>query len=48
MPKDTVEYLMSCGLKDALYSFRVADLTDELFGTLSPCPLQVKYSNWKD
>lgn len=40
MPKDTVEYLLSSGLKNALYSIRAADLTEELFGTLLPCPFQ--------
>ncbi|XP_009775697.1 uncharacterized protein [Nicotiana sylvestris] len=38
MPKDTEEYLLSCGLKNALYSIRAADLTEDLFGTLVPCP----------
>lgn len=41
MPKDTEEYLLSCGLKNALYSVRAADLTEDLFGTLVPCPFQV-------
>ncbi|XP_016461043.1 uncharacterized protein LOC107784424 isoform X3 [Nicotiana tabacum] len=40
MPKDTEEYLLSCGLKNALYSIRAADLTEDLFGTLIPCPFQ--------
>ncbi|VFQ59445.1 unnamed protein product [Cuscuta campestris] len=40
MPKDTEEYLLSCGLKNALYSFRAQDLTDDLFGSLVPCPFQ--------
>ncbi|XP_009587392.1 uncharacterized protein LOC107808198 isoform X3 [Nicotiana tabacum] len=40
MPKDTEEYLLSCGLKHALYSIRAADLTEGLFGTLVPCPFQ--------
>ncbi|XP_015168074.1 uncharacterized protein [Solanum tuberosum] len=40
MPKDTEEYLLSCGLKNALYSIRAADLTEDLFGTLVPCPFQ--------
>ncbi|KAK6790542.1 hypothetical protein RDI58_009623 [Solanum bulbocastanum] len=38
MPKDTEEYLLSCGLKNALYSIRATDLTEDLFGTLVPCP----------
>ncbi|KAJ8563085.1 hypothetical protein K7X08_031537 [Anisodus acutangulus] len=40
MPKDTEEYLLSCGLKNALYSIRAADLTEGLFGTLVSCPFQ--------
>ncbi|XP_060184422.1 uncharacterized protein LOC132614082 isoform X1 [Lycium barbarum] len=40
MPKDTEEYLLSCGLKNALYSIRAADLTEDLFGALVPCPFQ--------
>ncbi|TMX05171.1 hypothetical protein EJD97_002032 [Solanum chilense] len=40
MPKDTEDYLLSCGLKNALYSIRAADLTEDLFGTLVPCPFQ--------
>ncbi|KAI3452771.1 hypothetical protein Pfo_009434 [Paulownia fortunei] len=40
MPKDTEKYLLSCGLKNALYSIRASDLTEELFGTLVACPLQ--------
>lgn len=41
MPKDTEKYLMSCGLKNALYSIRASDITEELFGNLAPCPFQV-------
>ncbi|KAM7499410.1 hypothetical protein LguiA_023824 [Lonicera macranthoides] len=40
MPKGAEEYLLSCGLKNALYSIRAADLTDEIFGTLVPCTFQ--------
>lgn len=43
MPKDTEEYLLSCGLKNALYSIRAADLTEGLFGALVPCPFQVRH-----
>ncbi|KAL8550442.1 hypothetical protein ACS0TY_009033 [Phlomoides rotata] len=39
MPKDTEKYL-SRGLKNALYSIRASDLTEDLFGTLVACPLQ--------
>ncbi|EPS70565.1 hypothetical protein M569_04195, partial [Genlisea aurea] len=41
MPKDTEKYLMSCGLKNALYSIRASDITEELFGALESCPVQV-------
>ncbi|KAL0421318.1 UNVERIFIED_CONTAM: hypothetical protein Slati_3154700 [Sesamum latifolium] len=40
MPKDTEKYLISCGLKNALYSIRASDLSEELFGTLVSCPFQ--------
>ncbi|KAM3324777.1 hypothetical protein P3S67_005929 [Capsicum chacoense] len=45
MPKDTEEYLLSCGLKNALYSIRAADLTEGLFGALVPCPFQHQSSS---
>ncbi|PKI56218.1 hypothetical protein CRG98_023413 [Punica granatum] len=40
LPKDTEDYLISRGLKDALYTIRAADLRDDLFGLLTPCPIQ--------
>lgn len=40
MSKETEDYLRSCGLRNALYSVRAADLTEELFGSLLPCPFQ--------
>ncbi|XP_022887585.1 uncharacterized protein LOC111403348 isoform X1 [Olea europaea var. sylvestris] len=40
IPKNTEKYLLSCGLKNALYSIRASDLTEELFGTLAPCSVQ--------
>ncbi|KVI05630.1 hypothetical protein Ccrd_016054 [Cynara cardunculus var. scolymus] len=40
MPKEAEEYLVSCGLKDALYSIRAKDWREELFGRLVPCPFQ--------
>lgn len=40
MPKEAEEYMISCGLKNALYSIRAADLTEELFGNLVACPYQ--------
>ncbi|KAK4371861.1 hypothetical protein RND71_007245 [Anisodus tanguticus] len=45
MPKDTEEYLLSCGLKNALYSIRAADLNEGLFGALVPCPFQPQSSS---
>nr|GMD33378.1 uncharacterized protein LOC109166315 [Ipomoea batatas] len=45
MPKDTEEYLLSRGLKNALYSIRAQDLTEDLFGTLVSCPLQLASSS---
>lgn len=41
MPKEAEEYMMACGLKNALYSIKAADLTEDLFGNLVPCPFQV-------
>ncbi|CAA3025185.1 uncharacterized protein LOC111376229 isoform X1 [Olea europaea subsp. europaea] len=38
MPKDTEKYLLSCGIRNALYSIRASDLTGDIFGTLVPCP----------
>ncbi|KAI3698894.1 hypothetical protein L2E82_42796 [Cichorium intybus] len=40
MPKEAEDYLISCGLKNALYSIKAADLTEELFGNLVACPFQ--------
>ncbi|CAA0833695.1 RNase H family protein [Striga hermonthica] len=40
MPKDTEKYLMSCGLKNALYSIRASELTEHFFGPLVPCHFQ--------
>ncbi|ESR51709.1 hypothetical protein CICLE_v10031867mg [Citrus x clementina] len=40
LPKGTEEYLASHGLKNALYTIRAADLTEDLFGSLMPCTLQ--------
>lgn len=41
MPRDTEEYVISCGLKNALYSIKAADLKEDLFGPLMPCLFQV-------
>lgn len=40
LSKDTEEYLVSHGLKNALYTIRAADLKEDLFGKLVPCPFQ--------
>lgn len=40
MSADSENYLTSRGLKDAIYTINVADLKDDLFGMLTPCPLQ--------
>ncbi|XP_057950370.1 uncharacterized protein LOC131145236 isoform X2 [Malania oleifera] len=40
LPKETEEYLLSRGLKNAVYSIRAADLEEDLFGMLMPCPFQ--------
>jgi hypothetical protein len=41
--KDTEEYLAARGLKNAMYSINAADVKDELFDDLAPCPFQVKF-----
>ncbi|KAI3816818.1 hypothetical protein L1987_16523 [Smallanthus sonchifolius] len=41
MPKESEAYLLSRGLKNALYSIRAVDLTEELFRTLVPCPFNI-------
>ncbi|KAD7478877.1 hypothetical protein E3N88_02013 [Mikania micrantha] len=40
MPREAEEYMISCGLKNALYSIKATDLTEELFGNLVACPFQ--------
>ncbi|KAL3636319.1 hypothetical protein CASFOL_020866 [Castilleja foliolosa] len=40
MPKNTEKLLVTCGLKNALHTIRASDLTEGLFGHLSPCPIQ--------
>ncbi|GAV58638.1 RVT_3 domain-containing protein [Cephalotus follicularis] len=40
LPKDAEEYLASRGLRNALYTIRAADLTEDIFGRLAPCPFQ--------
>ncbi|XVE85010.1 hypothetical protein DITRI_Ditri17bG0058200 [Diplodiscus trichospermus] len=40
LTKDTEEYLASCGLKNALYTIKAANLKEDIFGVLIPCPFQ--------
>ncbi|MED6155630.1 hypothetical protein PIB30_006803 [Stylosanthes scabra] len=40
LTKDAENYLVSRGLKNALYTTRAADFTEDLFGTLVPCPFK--------
>ncbi|KAL2344283.1 hypothetical protein Fmac_005568 [Flemingia macrophylla] len=40
LSKDTEEYLVAHGLKNALYTIRAADLKEDLFGKLVACPFQ--------
>ncbi|XP_047962890.1 uncharacterized protein LOC125207546 isoform X2 [Salvia hispanica] len=40
MPKDAENYLQAHGLKNAMYTIRASDLTDDLFGTLMAWPFQ--------
>ncbi|OIW14348.1 hypothetical protein TanjilG_31238 [Lupinus angustifolius] len=40
LSKDTEQYLVSHGLKNALYTIRAADLKEDLFDMLLPCPFQ--------
>lgn len=40
LPKDTEDFLASCGLQNALYAIKASDLKEGIFGTLVPCALQ--------
>ncbi|CAB4296263.1 unnamed protein product [Prunus armeniaca] len=40
MPKNTEEYLVSRGLKNAIYTIRAEDVKDDLFGKLVQCPVE--------
>ncbi|KAK4790806.1 hypothetical protein SAY86_031219 [Trapa natans] len=40
LSKDTEDYLISRGLKNALYVISAADMTDDIFGPLTPCIIQ--------
>ena len=39
--KDTEDYLLARGLKNALYTINASDLKEDLFGNLVPCSFQV-------
>lgn len=43
MPKNTEEYLVSRGLKNAIYTIRAEDVKDDLFGKLVQCPVEVSF-----
>ncbi|PWA80270.1 ribonuclease H [Artemisia annua] len=43
MSKEAEAYLLSRGLRNALYSINAVDLTEDLFGTLVPCPFQLPH-----
>ncbi|KAG5534972.1 hypothetical protein RHGRI_022922 [Rhododendron griersonianum] len=45
LPKEAEDYLVSNGLKNAVYSVAATDVEDRLFGQLSVCPFQVQYSS---
>ncbi|KAF9677545.1 hypothetical protein SADUNF_Sadunf08G0118800 [Salix dunnii] len=40
LSKDSEAYLVSHGLQNALYTIRAADLKEDIFGMLIPCPFQ--------
>ncbi|KAE8704977.1 RNase H family protein, putative isoform 2 [Hibiscus syriacus] len=40
LTKETEKYLSSRGLKNALYTIKAADVKEDLFGALIPCPFQ--------
>ncbi|XP_057416212.1 uncharacterized protein LOC130710852 isoform X3 [Lotus japonicus] len=40
LSKGTEEYLLSHGLKNALYTIEASELKEDLFGLLVPCPFQ--------
>lgn len=40
IPKDVEEYLLSRGLRNALYSINAADFKDDILGPLLPCTIQ--------
>ncbi|KAK9119625.1 hypothetical protein Scep_017718 [Stephania cephalantha] len=40
LPEEAADYLTARGLQNALYCIGAADLNEDLFGTLVPCPFQ--------
>lgn len=48
LTEDAEEYLACCGLKNALYTIRAADLNEDLFGSLEPCTFLDPTSNARD
>ncbi|KAJ4978006.1 hypothetical protein NE237_008786 [Protea cynaroides] len=40
LPREAEEYLVSRGLKNAIYSISASDVNEDLFGELMPCPFQ--------
>ncbi|WOL06190.1 hypothetical protein Cni_G14922 [Canna indica] len=41
LSKETEKYLVSCGLKNALYTIDATDIQEDLFGSLVPCHFQM-------
>ncbi|KAI4382578.1 hypothetical protein MLD38_008528 [Melastoma candidum] len=39
LPTESKDYILSRGLKNAMYTMDAADLKDDLFGMLTPCPV---------
>ncbi|XVF44077.1 hypothetical protein PTKIN_Ptkin02bG0091400 [Pterospermum kingtungense] len=48
LTKETEEHLASFGLKNALYAIKAADVKEDLFGALIPCPIQEPASSKGD
>lgn len=42
LTEETEDYLVSFGLKNAIYTIRAEDLKGDLFGKLLHCPFQVR------
>ncbi|PQQ03972.1 uncharacterized protein Pyn_19337 [Prunus yedoensis var. nudiflora] len=43
LPKDTEEYLGSCGLTNAIYTIAAADLKDDIFGKLMHALFKIQH-----